>query len=546
MSRKIKVSPDQKAIFNIDDNGNVTYLINGFPQSYEDLLTYNPDYEDLDLESIDPYTLVGYEAETLNQVLKGKVEKEDNRTIQLSISDLEKVKRILTSIPQFKDMAAALEFDINNIDGLAEVLDKVDLMSLPHFEVDMSIFNIFPQNNPEYRRWLFCTILEVIHNIGLTNKFPSRRSLKILFSEFNEDQFEVIYSLIKRLLSTLNAWGGIQIHYFEQLIRDWLYITYEKGNDLTYDQICEYLRTKYPCKSDYEVKLLTDLLANANSFVPSIDDFIGEYFRFIASFTPEFNMFLTEEEIYLLWTSDFLKLRILKQADKWRQRIYESQIIEPDNELDEFFGVRRRLSQRSIEGCLPEEVAAADSINEVLIKLKLYFPEGHRTLIEARIDRLTRTEGKVSVYDWKTRKKALEEMNDFEKLQIILQCIAVQNLTNSVKPGRNYTPMTNGDYRFFLTQTNTAFLRPNTLPDFYHIPENSEETFDYVALGISMEEVNRILSAFNKIVSFLIANKKVMSRLKNYLKQLDGYIPTPQLVEPTLSIIEQDLVLVEA
>ena len=198
-----------------------------------------------------------------------------------------------------------------------------------------------------------------------------------------------------------------------------------------------------------------------------------------------------------------------------------------------------------MEGCLPEEVPAADSINEVLIKLNLYFPEGHRTLIDARIDRFTRTNGNLAIFDWKTRKKILEEMNDFEKLQIILQCIVVQNLTNTLKAGRTYTPMTSGDYRFFLTQTNTAFLRPNTLPDFYHIPENSEETFDYVALGISMEEVNRILSAFNKIVSFLIANKKVMSRLKNYLKQLDGYIPTPQLVEPTLSIVEQDLVLVE-
>lgn len=208
MSRKIKVSPDQKAIFNIDDNGNVTYLVNGFPQTYDELLTYSPDYEDFNLEDLDPYTLIGYEPETANQILEGKVEKEDNRTIQLSISDLEKIKRILTAIPQFKDMAAALELDINNIEGLAKVLDKVDLMSLPHFEVDMSIFNIFPQNNPEYRRWLFCTILEIIHNIGLTNKFPSRRYLKTLLPDFNDDQVEVIYCLIKRLLSTLNTWGG--------------------------------------------------------------------------------------------------------------------------------------------------------------------------------------------------------------------------------------------------------------------------------------------------------------------------------------------------
>ena len=106
--------------------------------------------------------------------------------------------------------------------------------------------------------------------------------------------------------------GGIQIHYFEQLIRDWLYITYEKGNDLTYDQISEYLRAKYPCKSDYEVELLTNLLANANSFAPSIDDFIGEYFRFISTFTPEFNMFLTEEEVYLLWISACFKIKNFK------------------------------------------------------------------------------------------------------------------------------------------------------------------------------------------------------------------------------------------
>lgn len=533
MSKRVKVSPLQKEIFRVEDDGNVTYLINGFPQSYQELLEYDPNFEDFDDALFEPpIDILGFNTELPNKATETKLDKEDDRTIQLTISDLEKIRRILTSIPQFTERAVQEGKDIEDIDTLAAVLHSVDFMSLPCFEIDMSIFDILPKNNPEYRQWIFCSILEIINQVKAKQKLPTKQYLKRIFIDFNDEQIEQVYNLIKRLLSLLNAWGGIQIHYFQQLIRDWLYITYEKGNAMSFDEILQYLRARYPCKSDYEINCLANIIANSNSFAPSFDDFVDEVLRFFSNFSPEPNQYLTEQEVYLLWSSDFLRSRITTEALKWKERIRVSRITESQNALDDFFGVSNRLSLRAREGILPEEVGANDSANETLIKVKLYFPQGHRTLVEARIDRFVRTKDGVYIYDWKTKRKPLEEMNDFEKLQIILQCIAVQNVTQSTRPSQAYTPMVNDDYRFFLTQTNTAFVRPSTLPLFFHIPEQTDDLFDYVELTMPPEEVKRILDSFAIIVDFLICNKKVMSKLKNHLKKLESAISAPRLREP--------------
>ena len=532
MSSRIKVSTNQSPLFKIDDTDNVTYFVNGRPQTLEQLREQN-EFEDVDATTYETdLDLMGFAPEVQAEHDISTIEKEDDRTVQLSISDLEKIRRILTAIPQFREMALEQNTDVNSIEFLADAVQRVDFMSLPHFDTDMSIFDLLVKNNPEYRDFVFETLLDIANKVGATNKFPSKRYLARIFKDFTEDELEAAYQLLKRFLSMLNAWGGIQIHYFEQTIRDWLYIVYERGGNMGIEEIYLYLQTRYPCKPDYEVHYIANMIANSISFNTNIDEFVDEFLRYMQYFEPEENLFLTKQEVYRLWTSDYLKDRVKRAANRWRSRVNASRIIDPEDELEAFFGVDRRLSQRVMEGELPEEVYTRDFINETIIKLKLYFPEGHRTLIEARIDRLVRVNGTVAVYDWKTRRKELAEMDDFEKLQIILQCIAVQSLVGKSKEGSGYTPMTNKDYKFFLQSTALEWVSTDHLPQFLHIPEQAQCLYDYVLLNIEPGEVNRILGSFSNIVNFLICNKKKMAEIRRHLKDLDNYIPAPKIAAP--------------
>src|SRR5690606_22337631 len=121
-----------------------------------------------------------------------------------------------------------------------------------------------------------------------------------------------------------NAWGGIQVHLFEQTIRDWLYIVYEKANTLNQEQIYAYLKPKYPCKPDYELIYIAEMLYNSIAFSPTLDNFVQEFLSFLYCFIPEDNIFLTQDEVFRLWTSDYLKNRIVNAAEKWRSRINTS------------------------------------------------------------------------------------------------------------------------------------------------------------------------------------------------------------------------------
>jgi len=532
MSKHIKISPNQKKLFSIDDSENVTYFFNGYPQTLEQL------HEQYEFEDID---ILGFESEvdlmgSLPEVEVAhditRIEKEDDRTVQLSISDLEKIRRILTSITQFREMAAEQEQDVNSIEFLAEAVQKVDFMSLPHFDLDMSIFNLLVKNNAEYREFVFGTILKLANQVGSAGKFPTKKYLARIFIDFTESELEIAYQLLKRFLSMLNAWGGIQIHYFEQTVRDWLYVVYERGGNMNVDQIFEYLKNRYPCKPDYEVYYIARMIANSISFTTGLDEFIDEFWNYMQYFAPEENQFLTQDEVHRLWTSDFLRSRLRTAANRWKVRMQQSRILDQEDELEAFFGINRRLSHRVNQGELPTEVCTDDFINETVIKLKLYFEEGYRTLVEARIDRMVRTDGSIAIYDWKTRRKELSEIDDFEKLQIVLQCIAVQSVVGRTKEGATYKPMVNNDYKFFLQSTNLDWVNLENLPSFWHIPEQAQRVYDYVPLNIEPLEAQRLLGSFSRIVNFLICNKKKMAEIRRHLKDLDSYIPAPKILAP--------------
>lgn len=535
MSRRVKVSPLQRPMLDIDDSDNVTYYVNGFAQTFEELRDYEPDFEEIDLNNLESDVLLMSYFESV-AVEHSSVEKEDNRTVQLSITDLEKIKKILTAIPQFRELAAERGQDVESIEFLAQAVTEIDFMSLPHFDLDMSIFDLLPKNNPEYREFIFSNILTLVNQVGLTHKFPTRKYLKSIFIDFTPDQIEIVYQLLKRFLSLFNAWGGILIHLFEQTIRDWLYIVYERGSSLNQEQILEYLKLKYPCKPLYELNYLAQMLFNSISFSRNLDDFVSEFIGLMYCFIPEQNIFITPEETFRLWTSEFLRNRVKQAAEKWMARIATSSIVTPNSELDSYFGVTNRLSKGVREGVFPAEACAPDSINESIIKLKLYFPQGHRTLIEARIDRMTRSSGVVSIFDWKTTRKDLEGMNDFEKLQIILQCVAVKNMIGKSSEGAAYVPMENKDYKFFLTSTGVQWLDTTNLPQFFHIPENTDQVYEYIAQSIPPEEADRLLAGFSSVVNFIINNKKALAKVRKHLKNLDSFIQAPKLVAPVVQI----------
>lgn len=537
MSRRIKVSPNQRPMFQIDENENVTYFYNGFPQTLEEAREYDPDFEifDPDIEE-DPLQLLGYNTEAENHKDISKIEKEDDRTVLISISDLEKIKRILTSIPQFRDLASQMDMDVNSIEFLAYAVENVDFLSLPMFDVDMSIFDILVKNNDVYREFVFGTILDLVNFVSETGKFPTRKYLKSIFIDFGPEEIDIVYQLIKRFLNMLNAWSGIQLHLFEQTIRDWLYIVYERGCLMNLEEIFVYLKGKYPCKADYELQYIAHMLAQSVAFNPNLDEFVSEFTVLMHSFTPEQNQYLTADEVNRLWNSEGLRRKIKEAAEKWRSRIETTGISTNESELDQYFGVKGRLSDRIRKGTLPQEVFAIDSINESVIKLKLYFPEGYRTLIEARIDRLVRFGGSSEIFDWKSSRKEIEEMNDFEKLQIILQAIAVQSAILRTREGTRYTPMENNDYKFFITSTSSQYIDGNSLPSFSHVPLSSDQIFDYVSLEISPEEVSILINAFGKIVNFLICNKRQLAKLRRHLKNIDSYIPAPKLIPASVEL----------
>lgn len=532
MSRRTKISPNQRRLFSIDDSDNVTYFLNGYPQTLEQL-QQGGDFEDIDIFSQDTsLDLLGYtdQVEAMHEI--ANPDKEDDKTVQLSISDLEKIRRILTAIPQFRDLAAEKNDDIESIEFLAEAVQTIDFMSLPHFDVDMSIFDILVKNNPEYREFVFGTLMGLVNSIGRSNKFPTRRYLSRVFIDFTDTELEKVYQLLKRFLSMLNAWGGIQIHYFEQTVRDWMYIVYERGGNMDIEQIYKYLQTRYACKPDFELRYVANMIANSISFNTNLDEFVDEFIRYMHCFSPEQNIFLTQEEVYRLWTSELLVQRIKDAAQKWKYRMDESKIVNPEDDLEAYFGISRRLSTRVTQNQLPQEICSEDCLNESVIKLKMYFPEGYRTLIEARLDRFTRVNGKAEIYDWKTRKKQIDEMNDFEKLQIILQCISLQNVLIRTTEGSIYNPMVNHDYKFFIQSTNLEWVNLHDLPGFTHIPEQSEGLYDYVHLNISEQEAGRLLQSFSRIVHFLICNKKQFARIRRHLKNVDNYIPAPKILAP--------------
>jgi hypothetical protein len=532
MSKAVKISPNQRRMFEIDDVGNVTYLVGPARELDFTEVLQDPDFEQYTpFEESSEYEILTFQEEVENK--RNCREKEDNRTVQLAISDLEKIRRILVSIPQFADLALATNQDIDSIEFLAWAVEQVDFVSLPHFDLDMSIFDILPKNNPERRAYIFNEIITIVNSVSVTGKLPKKAFLKRIFIDFGENELETIYLLVKRILKMLEAWGGIQIHLFEQLVRDWLYIVYEKGCNLTKEEIYLYLRDKYTCKPDYEIELLASILYNSVSFNPTLDEFVDELLMHLSSYTPEGNIFLQTHEVELLWSSEFIKNRIYNAADKWKERIRSARIASEDV-LDGHFGVVNRLSARVRERALPTEMGTSNSINETAIKMKLYFPEGHRTLIEARIDRLVRLNGSISIYDWKTTGKRVSEMNDFEKLQIILQSMAVQSSIGRVKEGKDYSPMQNNDYRFFLTSNYTQWTNFESLPWFYFIPEKTEGDFDYIYLNIDPLEAQRIVTAFSKIVFFLICNKKVIAGIRKHLKTLDSFISPPSLSKVNL------------
>lgn len=503
----------QQRMFDIDETGEFTYLIE----------RENPELEIDPLGLQNEYTTLGF-YDPVAPKREFKSEKEDERTILLTISDLEKIRKILTAIPQFQELAANLNMDLDSIEFLEYCVQSIDFMSLPHFDIDMSMFDLLPKNDYIKRESMFNKLLLLVEEVSVNNKLPTRLRVIRLFGIDDESSLDSIYALLKYILGLLNSWGGMQVHLFEQLTRTWLYVAYEKGGKISDEDLILLLKTQYPCKADFEILMYANLIRDSISFKIDYWDFVEFFFKFLDSFNAEENSFLLVREVQALWSSEYLRVRIRAVADRWCKRMQESGVTNPENELDSFFGISRRLSRRSAERVLPPEIAQIGR-NETLIKLKLYFEQGHRALIEARLDRFI-SDPNTSIFDWKTSRKTIEDLGDFEKLQLVLQSIALQQLLNV---GSKASPITNNDYKFYLVSGSQQYVNYGTLPMFYYLPEKSDCVFDYVPLEIDEDEARRLLKGLSTIVEFLIINKGVFAAIRRHLKNIDGYITAPKL-----------------
>jgi hypothetical protein len=400
---------------------------------------------------------------------KEKRERADDNTFQVRISDIEKIIQILKNIPEIRVQASSDE-ELDDMEWIAARFNELDFITLPQFE---------------YRG-------DTLKNLQRT-------------------------------------WGGIVRHYFENILRDWLYFALSAS-----EPSLEYFQKRYPCMSDYEVLCIFRTVHSSlrKSKNPNIYDLTTKFWEFMALFSMEKNELLNEEEMREIWMSNPITERVIAIAQSWIHRFREFNIDLTDVDL---FCVK--LEDLIKHFYLPPEYGP-DNINEVTIKVNYFFSDGTRSLVEVRADRI----GVGEVHD---RKSSIPRQGSKTNLEIMLTKLNTAihlHYTSQQKHGLFTPPQNENGYKFYYYEvrvpelnqvleelaSKSSILDANFLPTYFVHLEGGSKGLAYF---IDKIEAQRIFRGYHEILKILIKHKKTFRNMLKYMKRASEGIPSPKLIE---------------